>query len=390
MVELHFGSPVTGAQRFPRPELEARLMRDLESCAGIKMFGLRRIGKSTLRLYAMEQLEQAQRPFAFIDAQGSTSLGDFLTRLAQAIPGESGFVARVASVLNSAPAKSVLSALLKSEDFKESTLSAHWQVVSNAVIETLRGEGENPVLIVDEFPFLIDNLTKDGSAEGVKDANKLLASMREWRGEGMTMLLTGSIGLTGIARTRGLNLEHLNDLKRFAVPELTEEQARAFIAQATEKASKGLWSQAHTEAFMQEVGVLYPCFIVAGLMEVNLSQPADPAAFPDIFAEQVRPDLHHTFFHQFDRRFKAYNALPNGEQRALYLPALKAVLASQEPRCQGDLTCAKPYTPLDLDLALETLADDGFIHFAETAEGDRLWRPASRLAKLWWKRARLA
>lgn len=35
------------------------------------------------------------------------------------------------------------------------------------------------------------------------------------------------------------------------------------------------------------------------------------------------------------------------------------------------------------------LVEDGFIHFSEDADANRTWRPASRLARLWWKRSRL-
>jgi len=46
---------VRGAQRFPRPDLENRLMTKLQQGGGVRMFGLRRIGKSTMREYAIEQ-----------------------------------------------------------------------------------------------------------------------------------------------------------------------------------------------------------------------------------------------------------------------------------------------------------------------------------------------
>ena len=104
----------------------------------------------------------------------------------------------------------------------------------------------------------------------------------------------------------------------------------------------------------------------------------------------MRPDLHDDFYKQFNRRFSAYAELPNDEQQKLILPALKAVMDAKSACPQDSITCDAPFTQVSLALALTMLAEDGFIHFTEKANGKRLWKPASRLAKLWWQRSRLA
>jgi hypothetical protein len=287
------------------------------------------------------------------------------------------------------PASGVLEAISTGTAFQENVLSAHWHVVSEAIKKALRQDGPKPVLVIDEFSYVIDNMIKRDARLGREDADKLLASMREWRGEGMTMLLTGSLGITALTRKHALNVEHLNDLQPFAVPELTAAEAREFIRQATETLSQGRWTEAHTAQFLKEVGVFYPCFLVRGLLEIGVEHPAAPEEFATIFAERVRPDLHGDFYNQFDRRFKAYEDLPDDEQEKLILPALKAVMA--QPACSTDtIPCDPAFTRIDLALVLTMLAEDGFIHFTEDSEGERLWKPASRLAQLWWKRARLA
>jgi hypothetical protein len=387
-LELNYGNAVSGNQRFARPELEARLLRALNSSAGVKMFGLRRIGKSTLRLYATEHFDKTKRPYAYIDGQGMRSLSDFLSKLSQALPDDRTLLTR-AVAFASGPASGVLEAISKGTSFEENVLSAHWHVVSEGIKKALRQDGPKPVLVIDEFSYVIDNMIKRDALLGREDADKLLASMREWRGEGMTMLLTGSLGITALTRKHALNVEHLNDLQPFAVPELTAAEAREFIRQATETLSQGRWTEAHTAQFLREVGVFYPCFLVRGLLEIGVEHPAAPEEFATIFAERVRPDLHGDFYNQFDRRFKAYEHLPDDEQEKLILPALKAMMA--QPACSTDaIPCDPAFTRIDLALVLTMLAEDGFIHFTEDSEGERLWKPASRLAQLWWKRARLA
>ena len=80
-----------------------------------------------------------------------------------------------------------------------------------AELAELRAKDGSLVIVIDEFTYLLSNLIERDPKRGREDVDKLLASMREWRGEGMKMLITGSIGLTGLARKHNLNLEHLND-----------------------------------------------------------------------------------------------------------------------------------------------------------------------------------
>jgi hypothetical protein len=386
---LNYGNAVSGDQRFPRPELEARFMRALNNGAGVKLFGLRRIGKSTLRLYATEQFAKTGRTHIFIDGQGLQSLGDLLGRLIQGLPNDKSWIRRALALVSSAPARIALDALTAGTQYEEAALSAYWLLVSDAIRKALGDEEHKPVLVIDEFTYLIDNMIRRGP-QGCDDAGKLLASMRKWRAGGLTMLLTGSLGLTALARKHALNLEHLNDLQPFTVPELTEAEARAFIGEATRPPPHGNWTEAHTDEFLAQSGVLYPCFLVSGLLQIGIDHPPPPDVFAAIFSNHVRPNLHDDFYRQFNRRFKDYTGLPNGEQTELILPALKSVMAANPACSQDSIACAEPFTRVDLALALDMLAEDGFIHFTENAQGVRLWKPASRLARLWWARSRLA
>ena len=90
-----YGNAVAGDQRFDRPALQNKLLRTLASSGGVKMFGLRRIGKSTLRLYVIEQMQAANKPVVFIDAQGLKSLQELLGALFGALPRDSNMKSRV-------------------------------------------------------------------------------------------------------------------------------------------------------------------------------------------------------------------------------------------------------------------------------------------------------
>ena len=87
---------------------------------------------------------------------------------------------------------------------------------------------------------------------GDEQADMLLASMREWRKAGLKMILTGSIGLLGLARKHRFSVEHVNDLSSFQIPPLRDEDARAFIVAAVAGHPGSTWTDAHTQALLLE------------------------------------------------------------------------------------------------------------------------------------------
>lgn len=388
---LHYGNAVAGDQRFDRPALQNKLLRTLASSGGVKMFGLRRIGKSTLRRYVIEKMQLAGKPVAFFDAQGLHSIQDLLGALLGALPRESDLKGRVLGfIAKDSPIRKVLEALASGTKTGEALVSAYWREAYNGIRDTLRATSPPLLLVIDEFSFLLKNILERNPKEGRDEVDQLLAAMREWRDAGMKMLLTGSIGVTALSRRYGLGREHLNDLLPFDVPELTEDEAREFIRQATAEPSQGRWTDEHAGEFLKQSGVLYPSFLVKGLLEISVESPPPPDAFAKIFANNVRPVLHEDFYNQFNKRFKFYGEIDKDGQKKLVVPVLKRIMDAADGTRLDDLELAEGYSRIDLAEFLDMLVEDGFIHFTEGADANRTWVPASRLARLWWKRSRLA
>lgn len=174
------------------------------------------------------------------------------------------------------------------------------------------------------------------------------------------------------------------------MPELTEDEAREFIRQATEEPSQGRWTEEHTREFIKQSGVLYPSFLVKGLLEIGVESPPPAAAFAEIFAKYVRPVLHEDFYNQFNKRFRFYGEIDKEGQKKLVVPVLKRIMEAADETRLDDFELAEGYSRIDLAEFLDMLVEDGFIHFTEDADANRTWVPASRLARWWWKRSRLA
>ncbi|MBL8299341.1 MAG: hypothetical protein JNN30_13465 [Rhodanobacteraceae bacterium] len=355
---------------------------------------MRRIGKSTLRRYVVETLRGRDQPVAFIDAQGLHSVADLLAALFAALPKEEGGLSHrmLSFIAKDSPIRSLLEALAKGTKTGDNVVSAYWREAYNGIREALASSNPPPTLVIDEFSFLLKNMLERAGGGSADEANQLLAALREWRERGMKMLLTGSIGVTALARRHGLQRDHLNDLLPFDVPELSEAEARAFIDQAVQTAAPAgqSWTKAHTDEFLHQCGVLYPSFLVKGLLELDLAAPPKPDELAAIFANHVRPVLHEDFYNQFAKRFRSYDEIDAQCRQALVVPALQAVMTQPDGATLDDLNLPAPYNRIDLAEFMDMLVEDGFVTFSEDEQGLRQWRPASHLAQLWWRRSRLA
>ena len=103
-----------------------------------------------------------------------------------------------------------------------------------------------------------------------------------------------------------------------------------FIRQAAEKLSQGRWRDEHTGKFIEECGVLYPSFLVKGLLEIGIQSPPPPGDFAGMFAHYVRPVLHDDFYNQFNKRFKFYGEIDKDGQRKLVVPVLKRIMEAAD------------------------------------------------------------
>ena len=395
MLKIHYGGPVTGAQRFDRPQLQSDMISLLEQSNGLKMFGLRRIGESTLRLHAMEEMARRGTEVIFVDAQGMRSLDTLLFAVLGALPEKSGLAGRIMGKLTSNEGlpkalRTALGALVSNSDETGATVSAYWQVISDAIVKSLGETDTKLFLVVDEFSFLIRNMAEAKPDSARAEIDNLLASLRQWREAGLKMLLTGSIGLTGLSRKHGFNVQHLNDLENFCPSELSENEAISFVKAATHAAPDGGWTDDHTRSFVRACGVYYPCFLVKGLLAVDRKTPPAPDDFEAIFNEKVRVDLHDNFVNQFHRYFKLYREDDSDRAKKLMVPVLDAVLSRSDGCPHAELPIDDLYDPMDLEEALDVLREDGFLAVTIDANDARTWWPGSRLADIWWRHAGLS
>jgi hypothetical protein len=396
----HIGTEVTGERRFPRPDLELEFDSVLTTGNGAKLFGLRRIGKSTEAAACAERLAKQGWLIVRCDSQGMQTEAELLLDILNGLPVQ-GWRERIVKTISDDNAiSSVARNFIKSQTGgTASDVQAYFRPIADAVRRAFETLKQKIVIIIDEFPWLCRNILEADAEHGRNRVNVLLASLRRWRGGSTSaasgaaaaprwdtrMLLLGSIGLVGLSREYRLDLTHLNDLAPLTVPPYTREEACEFIQALSRGGEVSGWTDAHTELLIAETTAFYPSLLQRGFQQVSLGKrAASLAVIPDLFAEKVRPDLDESFYNQFDRRMQRYRAL------AAPLPELldglvTRVLSQESGASRSELTAAVPHaTDADLGDALAMLSEDGFLRVRVERSGEQHWSVASGLVRAWW------
>lgn len=193
----------------PRPELRASLLSRLQR-GSVLLYGARRIGKSTL-LQGLADGHPDGWLFVRVDLEG------FLDQPLDALPGQLARHLRTAGILTapSEIAEKVESVGLAGANvgLRGPTRQPWWaRLEDNLQAAVAKLDGRTLVVALDEVPWWLDAVERD-DAGGARAALGALRRIRQHDAlvDHVRWVLTGSIGLAGLASALGASAE-LNDL----------------------------------------------------------------------------------------------------------------------------------------------------------------------------------
>jgi hypothetical protein len=386
-IRSKIGNPVGGDDFWPRPDVVDPLFDALVNDKGSRrLFGLRRIGKTSVVLELERRLRaRADLTVIQIDVQGVSRFKDFLNKLFEQIPAETRLQQTKKSIATNAALQSFLPALatrLTGSAATQAQSTFHNEFEHKAVwagdIEAALEEAGPIVLIIDELPFMLRNMMRDGYKPF--DAERFLATLRSWRmNSGVRMLLSGSIGLAQLERLDGVAVaDHIGDLYPVSLPPLSRAQAIELVEALALGEEVDDWTTALSEAIVDASAELWPIFLQYGFNDVLRSRERDPSKVKAIVEAQVRQALDENFYTQFSTRLSRY-----GNDEKSVRAILKTVVAADpEPVTFAaiDEALAKLNAGERRDDLLEALREDDFMSF--DTESQTL-RAASKLVPLW-------
>lgn len=377
------GNPVFGTDFWPRPEIVDRLCDDMLNDRGSRrLFGLRRIGKTSILHEVEHRLRtEAKLPIIRMDVQSIPRLGNFLDQIFLQLPQEEKKFKNILKTLaTNQIVKLLLSVTLrKFEGTTAPTESGNLKNefdFSNAWsgdIQSALKEAGPLILMIDELPFMLRNMKKDGYP--ARDIERFLAMLRDWRLNcGVRMILSGSLGLAQLSRLDGVQVaDTIGDVRPIQLPPLTRENAIAMIDALAAGENTDNWTAALSQAIVDASAETWPIFLQYGFDAVRRADCRDPLQVKSILDRDVRSAINENFYEQFTTRLSRYEKDEEGARKVLKL------ISKGNPAQLDEVDKILGNLP-DRDNLLEALIEDDFIQI--DTESQEI-RPASRLVPIW-------
>lgn len=398
-LKASYGMHVSGADFWPRPEAVEDLVAGLAAGESFTMFGLRRIGKSSVMAEVRARLAASGAVVVHVDAQNFRGLAALFGAILRGLPDKT-LRDRVREkladgVMLAEKLRKKIGDLLQDgrDDLREedeADLLAYWTVIAPAVGERLAESSVPFILCIDELPMLFQKMLKQ--KDGAETANRLLAGLREWRGyPRVAMFLTGSVGMRGLVKAHGLDGTLLNDLTEVSLRPLPLPEAEAMVRALVAGSDGALaWDDALHAQVLDRLVEFHPSLIQFAFRRLLSARARDSAAIDRVFRDIIRPGVEQNFFAQFTDRLAEYGPAKGAADRDRTLlnrldRALSIVAGSDAPipfeTFQTAFTEAgEPATEIEDIIAI--LREDGFLAWDSDS---RTLALADRMVRAWWR-----
>lgn len=197
-----YGQPVTGKDFFYRQIELAKVITAIQHNNSFFLFGLRRIGKSSILLQAQKELlkQPDNRPIVLLDAQPYDDPAQLFTALLSGLPQDLRTRwLNFATDAQTLPTK-LLNGLKETIsggkgfgvgiELREGVIS-YWRSLATAYENFVVSipEADRPFLVIDELPFFFENLLEK-MPENRQMIAEILSMLRSWRNAGIGMGLS--------------------------------------------------------------------------------------------------------------------------------------------------------------------------------------------------------
>ncbi len=382
-----FGTHVTGSGFWPGAPDPDMLVARLEDGESLKIFGLRRIGKSSLLYEIARRLADRQRTVIQLDGQQLRSIPSLLKEIIDKLPLEKGPLQRLLDFSRKAGLPPAVKAKVESlitekiVGISEPDLDAYAELLFKelgAAFASLPAS-QRPVLFVDELPWFCDNVMKaaapdDRSATAAR-LNNLLAVLRAWRGEdiGVAMAVCGSLSMSWLQREHGVQSDHLNDCMPVDVEELKPEAAVEMVEAMIAHSNPEDWAAGVAERLCSRLPARFPGVIQFAFSVIRLMPRLTLQSLDEIYEDKIAAGLQTNYYNQFDKRIGHYDQTQRAAAYALFAAILSE--GGAIPWAEAETLCGAAGRAL-----LDGLGEDGFIRIRRK-DGVRF---ASGLAERWY------
>ncbi len=384
------GQPARGNDFFPRPKEIEKIKRSLGAGSNLQIAAPRRVGKTSILMYFVDNA-QKDSIFIYVDVEATKSENDFYRRLYEGILKSDALTKGTKLIKQLADSGNTFLKRIKSISVTQGTIELAENAESNYyddftnLVKGIDLDGKRLVLLIDEFPYAINNLIKGPDFEA---ARNLLKSKRTIRqdpvlNQKILFVYTGSISLNAtVEQIRSSEL--VNDIASVAISPLTSEETKELIKQLA--STDGISITDDGIAYViEKLKWLIPFHIQLFIKELY---DLAPEKGKEVTNEQINSAFdaivefrnNNYFEHYASRLSKLYKDFDyHFAKDVLNMIADKDVASKNEI-----INLASKYNlENDYNKIIQSLVYDGYI-FSDV--DGKLFRFNSAILKMWWKK----
>ena len=392
MVKNMVGPAVKGEDCYGREKL-VELLREKIRHGHVLLAAPRRFGKTSLMYQIIDHPDPGMR-IVHVDLENKSDPAGFLTELIARLamdPKCAGLMQGIKSI-SASVLSGVRNNLEEIELYKiklklKTAVQKSWEEIGEDLFHRISRSKDTLLLILDEFPMMIDNMVRTKHCE---EARVLLHWLRKIRQESgnIRFLIAGSIGIDHILSALG-ETAAINDFERISVGAFSPATAKAFLTELARQQDLAL-SPRSINTILQLIGTPVPYFLQLMFSEIEKAQRIDgarlaPKTIEWIYRDKVLGVDCKTYFEHYYGRLRSYYQ-PQVERAAKGILRTLAI----EESLSRDLCYAiykKAIGPRAREdafhLLMTNLENDFYIAYRHE---DRRYLFACKLLRDWWLR----
>ncbi|MGD2092968.1 MAG: ATP-binding protein [Candidatus Aminicenantes bacterium] len=381
-VNTTIGHPARGDEYFDRPQLTDRLWEKIQSGGSILFAAPRRVGKSSVLFYLMDNPEDKYRP-TYIDTESVNNENEFFKRLFNLVISTLSGISRyskLAANFSRNLAARIESIGAKGITIGDSRLNYYDEFL--ALVKSLDLKGECFIILVDEFAETVQNIIKD---EGEREAVHFLQSNRTLRqmpeiNEKIQFIFAGSIGLENIVNSLNASAT-INDLYSFAIPPFTKTEAKNLVLKLIE-GTEYVFKEKKIQYMLNKIEWLIPFYIQLIVDEIDkLEFEKKPKRIMEKEIDEafLQAVVHRNYFANWHTRLR--RAYEGSEYN--FIKDLLNYLSEHDTIPSGEILDLATAFEIETEYVniLNALKYDGYIN---NHDDPKIYRFNSPLLKIWW------
>lgn len=314
MNNIYGNRAVSGDDFYGRDEFVSHLKEILLSKNSFLLLGLRRTGKSSVLKEAVRLLKEDKTEVVVVELNCQTyeSIQDFYKNLYLALPKTwkesmrdflkstkripSKLIDIVTDHVEEVDISNVVNLKLRNE------VISYANPIKEELTNFFQKQESHIVLVIDELPFLFENITSKNTDTTKLEIEMVLTTLRSWRDIGISQALCGSINLHTQLDVLGISKKLLGGLNTQTLPKYTDSEARGLLTKLA-NFNKLHLSEEHLNRVLELHPDFIPQFLQYFFFILNTQWDGSIENIDIVYKKYVYPTIVKDFEYQFEERY---------------------------------------------------------------------------------------